>query len=156
MKTKILLAFFALGCSQVMQADPTILSVELNNGSSYSFQLDEKSEIALNEDKLVVNEEDNTSFEIDDVKDFIFSDSDVDKDQLLNESNTLKVVTLADDLIHIEGLNCNADVDLMSLNRGLISSINANDDGVVGIVLPETNDTYVISDGQHSVKVIRK
>lgn len=156
MKTKTFIALCAISCSQLLHADPTFLSVELNNGSNYSFQLDERSEIAFNDDKLVVDDENDTSFEIEDVKDFVFSDHDVNKSLLLNESSLLKVISLSDNLVHIEGLNCNADVSLLSLSNGYVSTSNANDDGVVEIILPEKKCIYVITDGQHSVKVRRR
>lgn len=156
MKTKLFMALCAFGCCQLLQADPTYLSVELYNGSNYSFQIDEMSEISFDDDKLIVNEEDSTSFEIEQVKDFVFSDNDVNKSLLMNESGHLKVTSLSDDHVRIEGLNCNADVSLMSLSGGHISTFNANDDGIVELILPEKRNIYVITDGHHSVKVKRR
>lgn len=156
MKTKTLLALCAIGCCQILNAEPAYLSVELNNGSNYSFQLEEFPEIAYEDDKLIVNDDESTSFEIDDVKDFVFSDNDVDKSKLLEESNHLKVESVSDELVHIEGLNCNADVTLMNMSGSTISTTNANDDGVVEIILPNKKGIYVISDGKHTVKVRRQ
>ncbi len=156
MRTKVFMALCAFGLCQMLKADPTYISVELNNGSNYSFQVDETSEISFDDDKLVVNDDDNTSFEIDDVKDFVFSDNGFDKADLLNESGHLKVVSMSDDHVRIEGLNCNADVALLNLGGAHISTSNANDDGVVEVILPEKKGIYVITDGHHSVKVRRQ
>lgn len=156
MKTKLFLVLCAINCCQLLNAEPAFLSVELNNGSNYSFQLDEFPEISYEDEKLIVNDDENTSYEIEDVKDFVFSDNSVSEAKLLDESDNLKVVTLADDLVHIEGLNCNADVVLMGINGTAVSTTNANDDGVVEIVLPNQKGIYIISDGQHTVKVRRQ
>lgn len=156
MKIKNFMAICAISFCQLMQAEPAYLTVELNNGSNYSFELDEVPEIAFEDDKLVVNDDENTSFEIDNVKDFVFSENDVNKSKLLDESNNLKVVSVSDELVHIEGLGCNADVMLLSLNGTLISTTNANDDGVVEIILPSQRGIYLISDSHHTVKVRRR
>ncbi|MBQ0030788.1 MAG: hypothetical protein MJZ24_03455 [Paludibacteraceae bacterium] len=156
MRTNLFLTLCAFGICQLSQADPAYLTVELNNGSNYSFELNETPEISYEDDMLIVNDEESTSYEIKDVKNFVFSDNEVNKSKLLDESNNLKVVSLSEELVHIEGLGCNADVTLYNINGSLVSTTNANDDGVVEIILPAQKGIYMISDGHHTVKVRRR
>ncbi len=127
--------------------------LELQNGSLFSFQLADKPEFTFTDDEMVINGNAETTYVIDEVKNFRFSDSEL-TGAPTQSSEEVRVVSLDQNTLQILGAN-GAPLRLMKSNGTLILSMSAVTDGST-IELPREKGIYIITVGKQSIKVIRK
>lgn len=161
---RIIMALAALLIGAMhLHAAVSHLTVELKSGSKYSFLLANKPVVTFKTGDLVINNNSETSYAIEGVKNFHFTESDettpVDESSSKNESSfqgDIRIISLDDATIQIDHLAPLSDVKLVTVMGRLISSQSANSDGSAVVSLPQTQGIYILSLGTKSFKIIRK
>ncbi|MCQ2209050.1 MAG: T9SS type A sorting domain-containing protein [Paludibacteraceae bacterium] len=138
-----------------VSAEATYLTVELNAGNKYNFLLADKPVVTFKSGDLVVNGNSETSYSIEGVKNFHFTEGDVTKVEQLS-SEEIRIVSLDEATIQLQNLDKQAVVTLMNVSGMLISSSKTNEDGTAIVSLPKTKGVYILSVAGKSFKIIRK
>lgn len=140
-------------CGAFAASAKSYVVLELQNGSFFSFQLADKPEFTFTDDEMVINGNAETTYVIDEVKNFRFSDSEL-TGAPTQSSEEVRVVSLDQNTLQILGAN-GAPLRLLKSNGTLILSMSAVTDGST-IELPREKGIYIITVGKQSIKVIRK
>ena len=149
-----LLSIFALAAN----AASTYVTVQLVNGSMYSFLLADFPVITYADGDLVVNGDAATSYAISGVQNYHFSDADETVETGVSETikNSLQIIALDKDLIQIKGATAGAKVSLFSAAGVEYKGLSADMDGAAQVELPQAKGVYIINVDGKSFKVIRK
>lgn len=145
---------FALGVTH-LNAAATYLTVELNTGDKCSFLLADKPVVTFKSGDLVVNGNAMTSYSIEGVKNFHFTESDV-TDTEIHSSKMLRVVALDESRLQVQNLKQTSMVTLLNVSGALVSSVKADSEGSAVISLPQTKGVYILSAESKSFKIIKK
>lgn len=155
LKTRILAsAALILGMTQI-SAVPTHLTVELKAGSKYSFLLADKPVITFSSGDLVVNEESETSYSIEGVKNFHFTEGDLSATENLPKE-AIRIISIDDATIKVENIGKESVVTLVNVSGALVSSKKADSEGTATIALPQSKGVYILTAAGKSFKIIKK
>ena len=155
MKLKNLLSLCLLGAALLVNAAETHLTIELKSGSKYSFALVDKPVITFENGNLVVNGNSETSYSIEGVLNFHFTEGDASKSESL-QANVLQFIALDKDNIKIANANAGTIISLFSTSGVVLTNTKADNDGVAVVNLPKEKGVYVLTAGNQSIKIIRK
>ncbi len=138
-----------------INAAPTHLTVELKKGSKYSFLLSDKPVITFESAVLVVNGNEETSYSIEGVKNFHFTEGDQSKAETLSAGD-ISVVCLDNSTIKILNLEKSSKVMVVNASGVVMSSVAADGEGEATVSLPQAKGVYVVSVAGKAFKVIKK
>lgn len=155
MKLKNLLTLCLLGGALLAHAVETHLTIELKSGSKYNFALADKPVITFENGNLVVNGNSETSYSIEGVLNFHFSEGEESKAKTL-QANELQFTALDKDNIKISNANAGTIISLFTTNGIVLTNTKADNDGIAVVNLPKEKGVYVLTAGNQSIKIIRK
>lgn len=147
-------AALILGMTQISAA-PTHLTVELKVGSKYSFLLADKPVVTFSSGDLVVNGESETSYSIEGVKNFHFTEGDLSASENLPKE-AIRIISLDDATIKMENIGKEMIVTLVNVSGALISSSKSDSEGTATVSLPQSKGVYILSVAGKSFKIIKK
>lgn len=153
-RTFLASAALIFGMMQI-NAAATYLTVELKTGSKYSFLLADKPVVTFSSGDLVVNGESETSYSIEGVKNFHFTESDATGIETISK-DAVSIVSLDESTIQVKNIASVSIVTLVNVSGALISSSKADSEGMVNISLPQAKGVYILSVDGKSFKIIRK
>ena len=136
-------------------AEDKYMTLELKDGGKYSFLLKDNPIITYENKNLVINSDDETSFAIEDIKEYRFTAED--EDAVWNiYASAMQIVSIDDETIEVKNINSSLSVNVTSVSGVIVSSFKANADGSVIVKLPREKGVYILSAGNQSFKIIRK
>lgn len=138
-----------------LNAAATHLTVELKVGNKYSFLLADKPVITFAGGDLVVNGDAETSYSIDGVKNFHFTEGDASGVESLSAGD-IRIISLDDATIQVQNLDKSSVVTLVNVSGVVFSSVKADAEGSATVSLPQAKGVYILSVGTKSFKIIRK
>lgn len=147
-------AALLLGMMQV-NAEASHLTVELKAGNKYSFLLKEKPVVTFSSGNLVVNGNSETSYAIEGVKNFHFTEGEVTSAQALS-SGEIRIISLDNTTISVENLEKESVVTLVNVSGIVISSKKADSEGTAIVTLPQAKGVYILTVAEKSFKIIKK
>lgn len=138
-----------------LNAVPTHLTVELKAGDQYSFLLADKPVITFSSGDLVVNGEAETSYSIEGVKNFHFTEGEASSCVNLSKEE-IRIISLDNETIRVENISKESVVTLVNVSGMVISTTKADSNGTATIGLPQTKGVYILSAASKSFKIIKK
>ena len=138
-----------------LNAAATHLTVELKAGNKYSFLLADKPVITFAGGALVVNGDAETSYSIEGVKNFHFTEGDASGVETLS-SGDIRILSLDDATIQVQNLEQKSLVTLVNVSGVVFSSVSADAEGSATVSLPQAKGVYILTAGGKSFKVIKK
>lgn len=161
MGLKRLFSICLLGSSMLANAVVTHMTVELNSGSKINFLLDdnpvitfEKEKYDIKASKMVVNGDAETSYAIDDVKIYYFTNGDSTPVKSIEAIDEI-LVSLSKSAICIQNAKAGEKVTLININGSVVASSVADTNGQSTLDLPQTKGVYIVVVGNQSFKIIR-
>ena len=152
---KIFIVMFCLVNVLCTNAMVQYVTVEKKSGEKFSFLLEDNPLISFKDGYLVVNGSPETSYAIDGVKNYHFTEFDQTDVQNLGVDE-LCFLSVDNDAISVENANPGTSVVLYDAAGVGILDVVVDLSGVASIVLPIKKGVYVLSVGGKSVKLIRK
>lgn len=138
-----------------MYAESKYMTIELNNGLLFSFLLDENPVITYENESLLVNKDEKTTYSFDDIKNYHFTEDDQTAAKM-TIANTLEIVKLDDETIEIKNAEVNCNVAIYSVDGIIVDKAKANAEGNATVKMPNQAGVYVVVAGKQSFKIIRK
>ena len=154
MELKKIATICLLGVSVLANAERTHMTVELKAGSKYSFLLADKPVLTYKNMELVVNGEAATSYAIDDVKKYYFTDSETAGSELLD--GNLPTFNITDSKVDVTNATPSQKVSLLAANGIVLENAVVNEGGNATLTLPQAKGIYVLVVGNQSFKIVRK
>ncbi len=145
----------ALSTSIPMFAETTHVTINKIDGTKISYLLSDSPKISYNKDCLLVSGPVRTSFSIDEVASYNFTDGSLSSVQNL-DNNEVRIIYVDNSNVKAEGLTPNSSVVLYSAAGNAIKQINATDEGVAELVLPETKGIYILKTDSQSIKLVKE
>lgn len=136
-------------------ATVSYMTVELKAGDKYSFLLTDKPVVTFNSGDLVVNGDAETSYSIEGVKNFHFTEGDATGAETLS-SGEMRIASLDGSTIQVQNIGNGSIATLVNVSGKIISSSKADSEGSATISLPQTKGVYILSADGKSFKIIRK
>ncbi|MBR6597307.1 MAG: hypothetical protein IKK68_05090 [Paludibacteraceae bacterium] len=131
------------------------MTVELKNGSKISFLLADNPVITYQNESLVINKDEKTSYNFEDVKNYHFTESDETKaEEVFSES--LRFIQVDEETIEVQNAQPNTYVILTAINGTTFSKTKVDEDGKTIIKMPNQTGIFILSAGIRSFKIIRK
>lgn len=129
------------------------MTVEQKTGEKFSFLLANKPIVTYENDELVVNGS-GSSFVIDDLKNFYFTDED--HTGVANQTtDVLSVVKTDENTIRVENAAAGVAVKLVSASGSVVATGTTDQNGAASLSFPEQTGVYVLTIGNNSFKVVR-
>lgn len=138
-----------------LNAAPTHLTVELTIGNKYNFLLADKPVITFDNGALVVNGDAETSYSIEGVKNFHFSEGDASKAESMSAGD-IRIISLDNSTIQVQNLEKSTLVTLVNVAGSVLSSVAADVEGSATVSLPQTKGVYILTAAGKSFKIIKK
>ena len=129
------------------------MTVEQKTGEKFSFLLANKPIVTYENDELVVNGS-GSSFVIDDLKNFYFTDEDL-SGVANNTTDVLSVVKTDENTIHVENAVAGVAVKLVSASGSVVATGTTDQNGAASLSFPSQTGVYVLTIGNNSFKVVR-
>lgn len=155
MKFKHLLTVCLFGCVSLANAEISHVVVELKSGKEIGFLLNDTLEFTHENGNLVVNNNATTSYVIDSVKKFHFTNGEnlsVDN----QFSTNLSIINLDNATLQVKNALPSEKVMLTSINGMTLFNSKTDADGSIILTLPEQKGIYVLNIGNRGIKIIRK
>lgn len=144
-----------LGMMLGAQAAAKYMTIEKKDGSMISFALAEKPVITYAGGSLVINEEAKTTYALDDIANYHFTETEA-TDAKFSSAELLKIVQVDAETIEVQNAKVGSVVRLTAISGVEVLGVKADTDGNVEVKLPSQKGVYVLSVGNQSFKVIRK
>lgn len=155
MVKRVLAILGMMGCLFCVNAAKNYMTVEQLNGAKFSFLLDSNPVVTYEGGNLVVNGSPTTSYSIDDIKNYHFTEED--ETAVKNKAaDMLRIVSLDEATLQVQNAKASEKVTLVNINGVVLSSSLADKEGSANVKLPEQKGVYVLTVGTKSIKVIRK
>lgn len=152
---KKLAAMLGLTCGVLgANASALYMTVEQKSGDKYSFLLADNPEVTYKDGNLVVNGNATTSYAIDGVKNYHFTESDLTIAE--KTDNNQLYISVSNNTVAIENASAQSKVVLVSANGATIATAKTDVQGAATIALPNQQGVYVLTVGENSFKLIRK
>ena len=145
----------ALFSSAPIFADAAYVTVDLNNGSTYSYLLSESPKISYKNDSLLVRGTVLADFPLNQVISYRFTESDLTSIQDL-KSKECRITYLGGNQVKVEGLDGNSPVAIYSATGIVLQKSNASPEGVAELTLPQTKGVYILKTNTQSVKLVNE
>ena len=136
-------------------AETTHVTVDLTDGTKFSYLLSESPKISYQADSFIVSGTARTAFELSKVDSYHFSDGSL-SDAAVVESNEIRITYSDNSHVKAEGLQPKSDVVLYSIGGSAIQKVNATEEGVAELELPQAKGVYILKTGSQNVKLIKK
>lgn len=154
-KLSFLGAMLAIASTASMSAETSYVTVNLNNGSRYSYLLSSAPKISYSNDSMLISGSANTGFLLSDVGTYNFTEGNL-TDTPVIESNDFRISYTDNSNVKAEGLQPNSSVALYSIAGAFIKQANASEDGVAEIGLPQAKGVYILKTNSQTVKLIKE
>lgn len=129
------------------------MTVEQKTGEKFSFLLANKPIVTYENDELVVNGS-GSSFVIDDLKNFYFTDED--HTGVANQTtDVLSVVKTDENTIRVENAAAGVAVKLVNASSSIVATCTTDQNGAASLSFPSQTGVYVLTIGNNSFKVVR-
>lgn len=153
---KKFISILLLACSAfTMSAESKYMTVELQNSVKISFLLDDNPIITYENESLLINKDSETTYSIDDVKNYHFTENNQTAAETIS-ANTLRIVKLDEQTFKVENAQPNSIVTINAINGVVVSKVNADTEGNAIIKMSNQTGVYVITAGNQAFKIIKK
>ena len=136
-------------------AETTHVTVDLTDGTKFSYLLSESPKISYKADSFIVSGPARAAFELSKVDSYHFTDGTV-SDAAVVESNEIRITYSDNSHVKVEGLQPKSSVVLYSVAGTAIQEVNATEIGVAELALPQTKGVYILKTNSQTVKLIKK
>ncbi len=136
-------------------AETTHVTVDLTDGTKFSYLLSESPKISYKADSLIVSGTARTAFELSKVDSYHFTDGTV-SDAAVVESNEIRITYSDNSHVKVEGLQPKSSVVLYSVAGAAIQQVNASEEGMAELELPQAKGVYILKTDSQNVKLIKK
>lgn len=156
MKNKLcLVGMLTVLAAAPVLAETSYVTINLTDGSKRSYLLADSPKFSYSEDMFLVSGVARTAFPIEEVESYHFTEGDYSDAATLGRDE-VRIVYTDNNNVKAEGLQPNTPVALYSTEGSLIQKINANENGVAELALPQAEGVYVLKTNSQSVKLIKK
>ncbi|MCQ2190309.1 MAG: T9SS type A sorting domain-containing protein [Paludibacteraceae bacterium] len=152
---KLFASLLLAGLASSIYAESKYMTIDFNNGTSVSFLLEDNPVITYENESLLVNKDEKTTYSFDDIKNYHFTEDDQTAAKM-TIANTLEIVKLNDETIEVKNAKANCDVAVYTISGTVASQAKVNAEGQAIVKLPNQTGVYVIKAGKQSFKIIRK
>ena len=155
MKKHFLFALSSICLALGIHAESNYMTVELNNGSMISFLLADNPVITYQSESLVINKDEKTSYNFEDVKNYHFTkDNKTKAEDVLSKS--LRFIQVDEETIEVQNAQPNTYVILTAINGTTLSKAKVDENGKAIVKLPNQTGVFILSAGIQSFKILRK
>ena len=155
MVKKFITALSFVSLSLGLFAESNYMTVELNSGSKISFLLADNPVVTYNEGNFIVNKDSKTTYSLDNVKNYHFTENDDTKVKMTN-ANSLVIVWVDDNTIEVQNATPGSEASLTAVNGMVVSKNKVDLDGKATVKVSNNAGVYIISADKQSFKIIRK
>ena len=153
---KRFLTTFTLICLALgAYAEAKYMTIEMTNGSLISFLLADNPVITYQNNNLVVNNNEKTTYSFEAVKNYHFTESNDSKVDAIS-ANELRLVWVDDETIEVQNAQSNSIIAIIAINGVVASQTKTDAEGKATVKMPNKAGVYVITVGKQSFKIIRK
>lgn len=135
-------------------AEDAYVTVNLTNGSKYSYLLSESPKITYSNDSLLVSGPASTRFLLDEVDSYNFTETDLSKVQLIGKKE-IRISFVDNNHVKAEGLEPKSPVSLFSSTGRTIKQIKATENGLAELELPQAKGVYILKTNDQTVKLVK-
>lgn len=153
MKKRLLTTALLLG-SLCASAAVQYMTVEQKSGAKYSFLLKDNPVVTYQGGELVVNGSASTSYALDGVKNYHFTETD--QTGVETSGADMLRITTGENTVHVENAPAGAKVALVNAGGATVAVATSEQNGTATISLPSAKGVYVLMVGKQSFKLIRK
>ena len=136
-------------------AETTHVTVDLTDGTKFSYLLSESPKISYQADSFIVSGTARTAFELSKVDSYHFTDGSLSDVAVLG-SKEVRFTYSDNSHVKAEGLQPKSAVVLYSVGGAAIQKVNATEEGVAELELPQAKGVYILKTGSQNVKLIKK
>lgn len=136
-------------------AETTHVTVDLTDGTKFSYLLSESPKISYKADSLIVSGTARTAFELSKVDSYHFTDGSLSDVAVLG-SNEIRITYSNNSHVKAEGLQPKSAVVLYSVGGAAIQQVNASEEGMAELELPQAKGVYILKTDSQNVKLIKK
>ena len=136
-------------------AETTHVTVDLTDGTKFSYLLAESPKITYSADSFIVSGPARAAFELNKVDSYHFTDGTVSDAQVLG-SNEIRITYSDNSHVKAEGLQANSSVILYSVAGSAIQKVKASAEGVAELELPQEKGIYILKTDFQTVKLIKE
>ena len=154
MRKKLLTSIALLLGSLCANATVQFMTVEQKSGAKYSFLLKENPVVTYKGGELVVNGSASTSYALDGVKNYHFTETD--QTGLETTGADMLRITTDENNVIVENAPAGAKVVLVNAGGASVATTTADQSGTATISLPSVKGVYALTVGKQSFKLIRK
>lgn len=139
-----------------LHAVSTHLVLELKSGEKYLFLIKENSAMVFSERSVVIEGKSDCSYLVENVKGYHFISDEVTATESFTNRDVF--ITQTDDKTFlISNIDRSSVVYVVDLSGVVLSSVQADENGVASVTLPQSKGLYIIKVGNNkSFKVLRK
>lgn len=145
----------AMASSAHVLAETTHVTVDLTDGTKFSYLLAESPKITYSTDSFIVSGPARATFELSKVDSYHFTDGSL-SDAAVVESNEIRITYSDNSHVKAEGLQPNSSVVLYSVAGSAIQKVNASAEGVAEIKLPQAKGVYILKTDSQTVKIVKE
>jgi len=136
-------------------AETTHVTVDLTDGTKFSYLLAESPKITYSADSFIVSGPARAAFGLNTVDSYHFTDGTVSDVHVLG-SNEIRITYSDNSHVKAEGLQPNSAVVLYSVGGAAIQKVNASAEGVAELGLPQSKGVYILKTDSQTVKLIKE
>ena len=136
-------------------AETTHVTVDLTDGTKFSYLLSESPKISYQADSFIVSGTARTAFEFSKVDSYHFTDGSLSDVAVLG-SNEIRITYSDNSHVKVEGLQPKSAVVLYSVGGSAIQKVNASEDGVAEMELPQAKGVYILKTNSQTVKLLKE
>ena len=152
---RLFTSLFLIGLTLGTYAEVKYMTIEMKNGSSISFLLNDNPVITYQSGNLEINKDSKTTYAFDMIKDFHFTETDESGTRMFS-ADVLRFIWIDNETIEVQNTQPGTVVFLTAINGVVVSKSKADADGKSTVRMPNKTGVYVISAGKQSFKIIRK
>ena len=153
---KLIFTVLGLACGMLYaSAAVQYMTIEKKNGAKYSFLLKENPVITYQDGNIVINGNEKTSYSIEEVKNYHFTENNQSAVDNTN-AQILRIVSVSEDVIRVENALTDESIKLVNINGAIVGQTTADNEGSANVSLPSQKGVYILLVGNKSFKLIRK
>ena len=136
-------------------AETTHVTVDLTDGTKFSYLLSESPKISYKADSFIVSGPARAAFELSKVDSYHFTDGSLSDIAVLG-SKEVRITYSDNSHVKAEGLQPYSSVILYSVAGSAIQKVNASAEGVAELGLPQSKGVYILKTDSQTVKLIKE
>ena len=136
-------------------AETTHVTVDLTDGTKFSYLLAESPKITYSADSFIVSGPARAAFGLSTVDSYHFTDGTVSNVNVLG-SNEIRITYSDNNHVKAEGLKPNSSVVLYSVAGSAIQKVSASAEGVAELGLPQAKGIYILKTDSQTVKLVKE